>query len=207
MSTPPTDPKVYHITHVANLGNILGDGGIVSDAEMIRRGGPAQAIGMSGIKRRRVEELVVPCHPPTMVGDYVSFYFCPRSIMLYVIYCANHPDLIYRGGQGPIVYLEADLHTVVDWAEASGGRWAFSLSNAGARCTEFRAQRADLGELDWAAIGARDFRLPLVKEGKQAEFLTLERFPIDLVERIGVRSRDIEVQVEAAFSGMTSMPK
>jgi hypothetical protein len=60
---------------------------------------------MSAIKRRRVEELEVSCHPGTKVGDYVPFYFCPRSVMLYVIHRANHPDLSYRGGQEPIVHL------------------------------------------------------------------------------------------------------
>ena len=30
------------------------------------------------------------------------------------------------------MHLEADLNEVVAWADASGRRWAFSLSNAGA---------------------------------------------------------------------------
>jgi len=57
MTTPPARPKLYHITHVDNLRKIVADGELLSDAAMIARGGPAQAIGMSGIKRRRVEEL------------------------------------------------------------------------------------------------------------------------------------------------------
>jgi len=69
----PAQPKIYHITHVENLPSIVADGGLVSDATMIARGGPAAAIGMSNIKRRRVEELGVDCHPGTKVGDYVPF--------------------------------------------------------------------------------------------------------------------------------------
>ncbi len=49
------------------------------------------------VSRRR--RLPVPCHPGTWVGDYVPFYFCPRSVMLYVISRKNHPSLTYRGGQ------------------------------------------------------------------------------------------------------------
>ena len=101
MSPPPRQPNVYHITHVDNLPAIVDEGSLVCDREMIRRGGPAQAVGMSEIKRRRVEQLAVDCHPGTMVGDYVPFYFCPRSVMLYVIHMANHRELAYRGGQGP----------------------------------------------------------------------------------------------------------
>lgn len=83
MTTPPARPKVYHITHMDNLPSIVADGELLSDAAVIAKGGPAQPIGMSGIKRRRVEELEVDCYPGTKVGDYVPFYFCPRSVMLY----------------------------------------------------------------------------------------------------------------------------
>lgn len=69
MSSPPPRPKIYHITHVDNLAAIVSEASLVSDATMIARGGPAQAIGMSAIKRRRVEELEVSCHPGTKVGD------------------------------------------------------------------------------------------------------------------------------------------
>ncbi len=206
MSPPPARPRIYHITHVDNLRAIVGDGGLVSDAEMIARGGPAAAIGMSNIKRRRVEQLELDCHPGTNVGDYVPFYFCPRSIMLFVIHCANHPELTYRGGQGPIVHLEADLHAVVDWAKTCGRRWAFSLSNAGAFYTEFRSRVGDMDELDWAAIAATDFRSAEVKERKQAEFLVHQRFPWELVVRIGVHSADIHAKVTAVLQGAAHRP-
>jgi hypothetical protein len=206
MTTPPARPKLYHITHVDNLRAIVADGGLLSDADMIARGGPAQAIGMSGIKRRRVEELEVDCHPGTKVGDYVPFYFCPRSVMLFVIHCANHPELTYRDGQETIVHLESDLHAVVKWADANSRRWAFSLSNAGAYYTEFRSRLLELDELDWGAIAATDFRPAEVKERKQAEFLLHERFPFDLVERIGVRSDRIRARAVAAIAGTRYRP-
>jgi len=141
MTRQPDRPKIYHITHVDNLAPIVANGNLVCDRVILARGGPAQTIGMSGIKRRRIEELDVDRHPGTKVGDYVSFYFCPRSIMLFVIHCANHPELAYRGGQEPIVHLEADPYEVIRWADADGRRWAFSLSNAGARYAEFRSRR------------------------------------------------------------------
>jgi len=206
MTWPPDRPKIYHITHADNLARIVADGWLVSDREMLVRGGPDQAIGMSSIKQRRVDELVVDCHPGTRVGDYVPFYFCPRSIMLYVIHCANHSELTYRGGQGPIVHLEGDLHDVIRWADENGRRWAFSLSNAGARYAEFRRRVEELDQLDWDAIANRDFRDARVKEGKQAEFLVHERFPFDLVERIGVRSVDIQARAAAAIAPLARRP-
>jgi hypothetical protein len=121
------------------------------------------------------------------VGDCVPFYFCPRSVMLYLIYQGNHSELAYRGGQGPIVHFEADLHTLVALADAQPRRWAFTLSNAGARYFEDRSDLGRLGEIDWNAVQARDWRQ--CKDGKQAEFLLEQSFPWHLVERIGVQSR------------------
>ena len=201
MTTPPARPKLYHITHVDNLRTIAVDGELRSDAVIIARGGPVQTIGMSTIKRRRVEELEVTTHPGTKVGDYVPFYFCPRSVMLYVLHRGNHPELTYRGGQDPIVHLEADVHAVIQWAERTGTRWAFSLSNAGALYAEFRSQVKGLDQLDWPAIAATDFRPAEVKERKQAEFLVHGRFPFDLIERVGVRSAAIQARAATALAG------
>jgi hypothetical protein len=206
MTPPPERPRVYHITHVDNLHGIVANGGLLSDAAMVARGGPVQGIGMSSIKRRRIQELAVPCHAGTKVGDYVPFYFCPRSVMLYVIHRANHPELTYRGGQEPVVHLEADLLTVVRWADTNGVRWAFSLTNAGAYYTEFRSRTADLNQLDWPAIAATDFRHPDVKERKQAEFLVHGRFPFWLIERIGVRSAVVRQQVTEALARADHAP-
>ena len=206
MTRVPQRPKLYHITHVDNLRSISRDGELASDREMIRRGGPNQLIGMSGIKRRRLEKLEVSCHRGTKVGDYVPFYFCPRSVMLYVIYRANRPELTYRGGQEPIVHLEADLWQAIEWAATADRRWAFSLSNAGAFYTEFRAHRSELDQLDWPAIESTDFRDRQVQEHKQAEFLLHERFPFSLVERIGVRSSDTWNRTLRALAGANHQP-
>jgi hypothetical protein len=140
------------------------------------------------------------------VGDYVPFNVCPRSVMLFVIYRANHPELEYRGGQEPIVHLEADLHAVVRWAESKGVRWAFSLANAGARYAEFRSRLDELDQLDWVAIRATDFRATSVKERKQAEFLVHGRFPFDLVERIGAGSPAIEARAREAIAAAGHQP-
>lgn len=146
------------------------------------------------------------CHPGTMVGDYVPFYFCPRSVMLFLIHKANHPDLTYRGGQEPIVHLEADLHEVVEWAARKGRQWAFSLSNAGSYYVETRNRLDQLDEINWAAVSETDFRSADVKEGKQAEFLVHGSFPRELVQRIGVCSAQVKERAEAALIVATHRP-
>ncbi len=194
MSPVPAQPRIYHITHVENLPGIIRDGGLWSDATLIARGGPASPIGMGNIKQRRLN-LPIKCYFDECVGDYVPFYFCPRSVMLYILHRDNHPDLTYHGGQRPILHLEADLYEAMVWADANNCHWAFSLSNAGAVYTEFRNRRSQLNEIDWAAVGSTDFRESDVKEGKQAEFMVHKSFPWTLVRRIGVASQAIQTQV------------
>jgi hypothetical protein len=200
----PNKPKIYHIVHVDNLASIVADGCLWSDSVMAQRQG-GTVIGMTTIKQRRLD-LPVSCHNDAKVGDFVPFYFCSRSIMLYVIHCANHAELIYRGGQQPIVHLEADLHQVVQWAEKNGQRWAFSLSNAGAVYAQFRARLDQLGEINWNAVAAMSFRPADIKEAKQAEFLIERSFPWHLVERIGVYSQGVAPRVMNAMQGAAHRP-
>ncbi len=202
----PEHPKLYHIVHADRVPAILSDGCLWSDAVMSRRPGTGPAIGMSRIKQRRLT-LPVSCHAGDHVGDYVPFYFCPRSIMLYVISRANNADLTYRGGQDPIIHLEADLRRVAAWADATATRWAFSLSNAGAVYTRFRTGVANLDQINWAAVAATDFRSADVKEGKQAEFLVYRSFPWELVDTIGVRTRETARRVDRALAGTQHRPK
>jgi hypothetical protein len=172
---------------------------------MVERGGPLVSIGMSSIKEARLT-LPVKCHDGDFVGDYVPFYLCPRSVMLYVIYKANHPDLTYRGGQEPIVHLEADLHGVVAWATSEHRKWAFTLSNARAQYAEFRSTLSDLGDINWAAVAAVDWQASETKEGKQAEFLVHEWFPITLVGRVGVATSAVKERVLEAFKDVNPPP-
>jgi hypothetical protein len=160
---------------------------------------------MNAIKQRRLNELTLSSHPGLHVGDCVPFYFCPRSVMLYMIYQANHHDLAYHGGQGPIVHLEADLRQTVTWAVSQGRRWAFTLSNAGARYVEDRCDLGQLNEIDWDAVQATNWQQ--CKEGKQAELLIEQHFPWELVTRIGVMSPQVYTQVSTALETTTRKPR
>lgn len=202
----PAHPKIYHIVHVDNLASIVSDGYLWSDSNMHKRGGPPTNIGMPSIKAAR-QSMPVSCHPGTFVGQYVPFNFCPRSVMLNIIWYGNHPNLTYRGGQGPIVHLEADLFETIEWAKYHDHRWAFCLGNARATYASFRASEGELDEINWGAVGARDFRDPDIKEAKQAEFLLKKKFPWHLVERIGVHSPAIVTRVSQAMQGAAHRPR
>lgn len=206
MSTPPERQKIYHITHLENVPQMV-DGVIWSDAERIRQGLPCKVVGMSEIKRRRLEELEVDCHRGTMVGQYVPFYFCFRSIMLYILHRGNAEGLSYQGGQRPMVHFEADLNASLAWARNARRRWAFSKGNAGAYYTRFFSDTELLRLLDWKAIEATDWRDPDAKEGKQAECLIEEKFPWSLVERIGVIDDDMAERVRKVLNEAEHQPE
>ena len=206
MSPIPKAPKIYHITHTDNLPRIV-DKVLWSDAERIRKDLECKVVGMGEIKRRRLEELVVDCHVDTKVGDYVPFYFCPRSIMLYILHMGNSPGLTYHGGQRPIVHLQADLNVVLKWLGEKERRWAFSRGNAGAYYTDFYNDEALLRKLDWDAISQNDWRDPDVKESKQSEFLIEKSFPWKLVEVIGVIDGQVAQRVSEILEEADHKPE
>lgn len=195
MAAVPTQPKIYHITHLRNLPQIVEAGRLWSDARRVEKGLNCDVVGMSHIKERRQKEIEVACHPGTHVGDYVPFYFCPRSIMLYILHMGNHPDLNYREGQRPIVHLQADLDAVVQWAKSRERPWAFTDRNAGGFLANFFTGLAHLDEVNWTAVASTDFRDMAIKEGKQAEFLVHGDFPWSLIERIGVCDEQVAGEV------------
>lgn len=199
----PEEPKIYHIVHIDRLASIVADDCLWCDAKMATKPARGTTIGMNLIKQRRLTN-ALSSHAGLCVGDCVPFYFCPRSVMLYVIFQANHLELKYRGGQGPIVHLEADLRRTVAWAKRKKQRWALTTSNAGSGFFEDYSDLADLDKVDWDAVQAKDWQAR--KEGKQAEFLLETSFPWEMVSRVGVNSQEIYAKVQRALHGARHRP-
>ncbi|MFW6152258.1 MAG: DUF4433 domain-containing protein [Verrucomicrobiota bacterium] len=200
----PANPKIYHIVHVDRLKSIVEDGCLWSDSEVERRGLAGTGIGMNKIKRRRMEELTLNSHPELHVGECVPFYFCPRSVMLYIISRGNHEELDYKGGQRDIVHLESDLHRAVEWAIKNRRRWAFTLQNAGSCYFEDRTDLDDLDQIDWNAVRSVSWQNCIDK--KQAEFLLERSCPWNLIERIGVHTKGIFDQVQQTLERTQHKP-
>ena len=168
MATP-----IYHITHVNNLPEIIVAGCLWAD-RLIKQRGVNTVIGFDHIKRRRLDEIEVNCHPDSHVGDYVPFYFCPRSVMLYLIYRRNS-RLNFKGGQDEIVHLVFTVETAI--GAAANRPWAYSDGNASASYTKFYSEMGRMNEIiDWEAVRAEQWAEPAVKNKKQAEFLIHDSF-------------------------------
>ena len=200
----PANPKIFHICHVNRLPSIIDEDGLLCDADIADLQLAGTTIGMASIKQRRLT-LPLECRPGLHVGECVPFYFSPRSVMLFVISRANHESLAYRGGQGSIVHLEADLRSTVAWAEEHSRRWAFTSSNAGSSYFSDFCDLDRLDEIDWDAVAARYWSER--RDEKQAEFLIEERFPWTLVTRIGVLSQQVYQQTMNALAGAEHRPR
>ena len=175
MSPPPANVKIYHITDLTNLPGILASNGLHSDAVMTARG--TTVIGHGHIKERRLREIRVPCCGNRFVGEFVPFYFCPRSPMLYSINRGNTGR--DPGCQKTIVHLVS----TVGIALATGSAWAISTGNAGAYHTTFHSNLNILDDLDWGAIEALQWQGRTHQ--KSAEFLVADFFPWAGVTDIG----------------------
>ena len=201
----PTNPKICHILHHDKLASVIANNFLLSDFIITSRNPNGTTIGMSKIKKRRLTQLTLQSHPDLFVGQCVPFYFSPRSIMLYIMYMGNHPEVEYAGGQEPIIHLVADLNSVVKWADENNRRWAFSTSNAGSVFFEDYSDLNKLDKIDWNAVNTNYWSN--CREEKQAEFLIEEYFPWTLIEYIGVISTKYDRIVNKILKNSTHKPK
>lgn len=199
----PKKPKIYHIVHVDRLSSIIEDGHLWCDAEIRQRSFSGTIIGMSEIKERRLG-MKLNRYPDLFVGSCVPFYFCPRSIMLYIIYKRNNPGISYYGGQDWIVHLESDFYKSVNWAEENDLRWVFTTSNAASNFFEDYNDLSSLNKINWNSVGARNWMSCM--DDKQAEFLMETKFPWNLVERIGVCNDDAYHRAKKVISAHLHKP-
>lgn len=194
---PPSDPPIFHITHVDNLPGILSEGGLWCDAQRIARGLANTNIGYGHIKQRRLNRRVMT-HAGGTLGDYVPFNFCARSVMLYVVH-RGHQD--YAGGQENIVHLVS----TVSRATALGRPWAFTDRHAELAHALHFDDLGRLGEVPWQVMSQTYWQD--VREERQAEFLVREYFPWQAIYEIAVMSAAMEVRVRMAISQAAYQPQ
>jgi hypothetical protein len=187
---------IYHITDVENLGGILAEGGLCSDASIAVKN--PTVIGYGHIKERRLKEIRVGCCGGRFVGEFVPFYFCPRSPMLFTT---------NKGATGrPVDCQRTILHLVsrVSAGIGLGRAWAVSDGNAGAFHTCFSSTLDAIKKLDWAAIRATDWRGKTHQ--KSAEFLVAEFFPWTGIHAVGCYNNNVAKQVRDLLNSQHHRP-
>ena len=196
MSLRPEERLIYHITDIENVPDILADEGLLSDAVMSQR--TPTVIGHSHIKERRLTKIRVPSCGNRFVGEFVPFYFCARSPMLYTINRGNtgRPP----GCQKTIVHLVSRVRDAI----GTGKPWAVSDGNAGAFYTTFDSTLPAIDNLDWKAIEATSWADN--RHQKQAEFLVADFFPWEAFHEIGCYDAETAGAITALIANQNHRP-
>jgi hypothetical protein len=197
MSLRPEKTAIYHITDVENLASILAAGGLWSDVRLAQQQA-GTVIGYTHIKERRMKEIRVPCCQDRFVGEFVPFYFCPRSPMLYTLNLGKTGRP--AGCQRTVVHLVSNVAAGI----RQGRSWAVSDGNAGAFHTSFHASMDAVAALDWSAIGANDWQGRTHQ--KMAEFLLADAFPWTAIEAIGCHNAAVAGQVRDLLHNQAHKP-
>jgi len=194
---------IFHLTCVANLGSIVGSGGLLSDAEVQRRALAPARIGYADLKERRLRT-PVPVGPGGSVGDYVPFFFGPRPPMLYALWRGLVSGTDSR--QSDVVHLVSTVEAVVE----SGFAFAFTNGHAVMAMSDFFDDLSHLDKVDWPLMTAKMWNDtdadPDRKRRRQAEFLVHRSMPWTLIHSIGVMTPTAAEQVAAAIGGSAHQP-
>lgn len=192
----PTDPPIFHITHIDNIPGILREGGLWCDRQRIARQLTSTNIGHLHIKQRRLGR-PVPTSGKGALGDYVPFNFCPRSVMLFAVH-RGHQD--YSNGQSGILHLVSSVRR----ATAIGRAWAFTDRHAELAHAIYYDRLADLGEVPWAVMSVKYWQA--VKEERQAEFLVREFFPWTSVSEVATMTVAVADRLRHALAREQHQP-
>ncbi len=190
--------KIFHITHINNLANIIADGCLWSDYQRIERNIGNINIGYSHIKERRLQHPVSVAQGGTL-GQYTPFNFCPRSVMLFVVNLGHNN---YAGGQTEVVHLVSTIGSAINAKRP----WFFTDRHADLDYSLQYDNLSHINDLNWKAINRRIWNHPDTKELKQAEFLVYDYLPWTCVDQIGVLNNTILQRVQNIINSSQHNP-
>jgi hypothetical protein len=137
------------------------------------------------------------------LGDYVPFYFTPRSVMLYNIITGYYAPLVPKLSRDEIIIIRSEI------AELSANtRTFFTDGQANAAYSKHYTDLKDLDKIDWESIQQSNFHKSDADTDRtrryQAEFLVYAHVPLDLIESILVYNEKIAtfVNIQLAAAGI-----
>ena len=172
-------------------------------ADLTAGGTSYTGIAHQNIQDKRASTLV-PCGPGGSLHNYVPFYFCVRSPMLFAIYRGIVDG--YEQGQQAVIYLMSTVQDVIsDQLE-----YVFTDGHGIMKFTKIYDDPAYFCEIDWPLMNARYWRDtiddPDRKRRRQAEFLVQGGFPWRLVGAIVVMDDATRDQVQTLLQQSAHKP-
>jgi ssDNA thymidine ADP-ribosyltransferase, DarT len=200
---PVPDPTpIYRFIHVDNLPVVLQRGGLHAPNHT-----PNDGLCYKTIHNREIQEIrrirKIDCGPRGVIHDYVSFYFGPRSPMLFQLHTGRVAG--YDEGQEPLIYLVSTAQAVVK----SGIEYVFSDGHGIAAFTEWYDNLNDLDKVDWELVNAHYWADTINdmdrQRRKQAEFLVHRFCDWGLVQEICVLNPKMIGNVEHTMAQFPRM--
>jgi len=99
---------VYRMLHIDCLGTLLERDAVHAPNAVPNDGLPYTGIHAQDVQQQRAERCV-PCDPGGMIGDYIGFYFGPRSPMLLRVHTGRD---VARVNQEHICYLVSSAQAI-----------------------------------------------------------------------------------------------
>lgn len=188
----------YRITHRDNLAHIL-QYGMVSKNH-VNADPNFVAIGNIEIIDVRSTTLV-KLTGYGAVGDYIPFYFTPRSIMLLNIVSGYYSPKVPQRSKEELIVIRCYITALIQ-----DKQWFFTDGQANDEETNHYSNLVDLNKIDWKCIQNSDFTKSDGDYDRQrryqAEFLVYDSVSISCVESICVYSDNMrdwaQGQIKAA---------
>lgn len=176
----PEKGLIFRIVHRDNVAWVLDNGIHCVNSQVLFEN--YVAIGNQDlIDKRRTR--FVPVAPSGSLSDYVPFYFTPHSPMLLNIK-TGHNNVKQRANE-EIVVIVSSLHSLVK----QGIPFLFTDRHAYLEAATFSSDLADLAQIDWRILNARDFQRDPDDPGKferyQAEALVHKHVPVSAILGLG----------------------
>ena len=135
----------------------------------------------------------VPMPPGGTLGDYIPFYFTPRSPMLHKILTGRG---VTQRSPHEIVIIGTNLARVA----ASGAAFIFTDGHAYGRTSSYFEHVSDLDRIDWELLQRSDFKADVEDPGKvnryQAEALVHKSLRLDRLCALACYDDDVKEAVE-----------
>lgn len=182
---------IFRITHRENLPWILRHGLHASSSNVLDPN--FRAIGNADLINKRSTRPVA-VGPGGMLSDYIPFYFTPFSIMMYNIHTGYN---VARVPNDEIVLLVSSLHRIAELNIP----FVFTNQHAYPKFAGYFTDLANLGQIPWDQLNAKDFRHdpddPGKKERYQAETLIWQHLPVQALLGICCYSDAVNQQIQA----------
>lgn len=181
----------YRIIHRDNLGHILKNG-IVNKHHKDADGNFVSIGNVEIIDVRSSTQVKIDGYGN--IGEYVPFYYTPRSIMFFNIVTGYYAPKVPKRSKDEIIVIRCLIEKLVEEP-----KWFFTDGQANDGETTHYNDLRHLNNIDWECIQQSNFNKSDGDYDRQrryqAEFLIYDSVPVECIESISVYNETMKLRV------------